>query len=308
MSQQPASFNKHADSENRDGQRTPFLAMWYQTRAALAELLIPVLAGLKVVWLIAFSPTRFFKAELEGSKKLTKLRSPFDVIWRALTPEERTPLDGAKFLFFGILTAVLAGFGFDNTNRLSGMVDQLGARDWLTQQIPALAQAALRLRLFSENETVQAIQAFLDRDLIAGLIEFIATLFITMLFAYLFRLVAGRQISATSSYSFWLYMTGMRFFTTALTFVFFMIFSLPVINLPQFTPELVFLIVEYGWLILWFYVLPLIILPRIFQDLTVRRTLLALLVTHGVFMVIGWLFRAGFTTLILFWSTLFARF
>jgi hypothetical protein len=48
--------------------------------------------------------------------------------------------------------------------------------------------------------------------------------------------------------------------------------------------------------------------PRLYQQLTARRTLLALLVTHATFILISWLFRAGFTTIILFWSSLTARF
>jgi len=282
--------------------------MWYQTWAVLADLVIPILAGLKVVWLIAVSPTKFFRSLPEGTRNLASLRTPVDVIWRALTTEERAPLDAGKFLFFGILTAALAGFGFDNTNRLSGMLAQTGALNELTQQIPGLTEVTLRLRILSEDETIVAIQAFFDGDIIAAIIEFIATLFILMLFAYLFRLIAGRQISATDSYSFWLYLTGMQYFTTAITFVFFKVFSLPAVDLPQFTPEFFFLVVEYGWLILWLYALPLIILPRLYQTLTVRRTLIALLVTHGLFLLIGWLFRAGFTSLILFWSSIAARF
>ena len=106
MTTQPAPANNHT---HRDDQHTPLLAMWYQTRTALADFGIPVLAGLKVVWLIAFSPTRFFQAYLDGDQELAALRSPFDALWRALTPEDREPLDAAKFLLFAILTGRLFG-------------------------------------------------------------------------------------------------------------------------------------------------------------------------------------------------------
>lgn len=301
------SFSAHSDDTH-----TPLLAMWYQARTALADLTIPVLAGLKVVWLILLTPLRFFRAYMLGTKDLASLRTPFDVFWRTLTPEDRVPLDAAKFLLFGILTAALAGFGFDNTNRLSGLLSQTNALgsglDTLAQQNAVLADALLRLRAFWQNETVQAIQAFLDRELIAAIVEMFVTLFVTMLFAYLFRVVARSKVSARGLYTFWLYMTGMQFFTTGITFLIFSIVSLPAFGLAELTPELIFLILENGLLIVWQYLLPLFVLPRIFPALTVRRTLLALLVTHGIFILADWLLRAGFTTIILFLSALTARF
>ncbi len=303
MTRQENAAREENPTTPRDDQHTPLLAMWYQTRAALADLSIPVFAGWKVVWLITFAPLSFFDAYLNGTQRPSQLRSPFDVLWRALSPKERKPLDAAKFLLFGILTAALAGFGFDNSNRVTGMLTQLGLQDDILQSFPGLADVSLSLRNLATNETMQAIQAFFDRDLISAIIELIATLFVTMLFAYLFRLVVGRKLSATASYSFWLYMTGMQFFTTGITFFFFKLFSLPAINLPRLTPEIFYLALEYGWLLLWLYVLPLLILPRLYPTLTVRRTLLALLVTHAVFVIAGWLLRAGFTSVVLLWST-----
>lgn len=312
MAKRPTEAMIQSQSAHSDDTHTPLLAMWYQARSALADLTIPVLAGLKVVWLILLTPLRFFRAYLLGTKDLAALRTPIDVLWRTLSPDERVPLDAAKFLLFGILTAALAGFGFDNANRLSGLLAQTNVLesglDGLAQQSAVLAEALLRLRTFWENATVQAIQAFFDREIIAAIVELIVTLFVTMLFAYLFRLVARSKVSAQGLYAFWLYMTGMQYFTTGITFIVFSIFSLPAFGLPALTPKIIFLALENGLLLVWQYLLPLFILPRIFPVLTLRRTLTALLVTHGVFILADWLLRAGFTTIILFLSTLTARF
>ncbi len=312
MAKRPTEAMIQSQSAHSDDIHTPLLAMWYQARTALADLTIPVLAGLKVVWLILLTPLRFFRAYLLGTKDLAALRTPIDILWRTLSPEERVPLDAAKFLLFGILTAALAGFGFDNANRVSGLLAQTNVLnnglDALAQQNAVVAEALLRLQTFWQNATVQAIQAFFDRELIAAFVELLVTLFMTMLFAYLFRLIARSKVSARGLYAFWLYMTGMQFFTTGITFILFGIVSLPAFGLPELTPELIFLILENGLLIVWQYLLPLFVLPRIFPTLTVRRTLLALLVTHGIFILAGWLLRAGFTTIVLFLSTLMARF
>ncbi len=308
MTHQPIPPNNFVQSGHNDDEHTPLLAMWYQMRAALADFAIPVLAGLKAVWLIAFTPTKFFRAYLARTHNLTTLRTPFDFFWRTLTPEERLPLDAAKFLLFAILTAALAGFPFDNTNRISGLIKQSDVMtqglDTLEQQIPPLATITLRIDLFLQNETVLAIQEFFDQNLISAVIELFVTLLLTMLFAYLFRLLAGRGVTATGSYAFWLYMTGMQFFTTAITFVTFKFVSLPAFDLPLFTPQSIFVIIEYMWTLLWLYLLPLWVLPRIFPPLTRSRTLVALLITQAVFIGLNWLMNVGFATVLLFLSTL----
>ncbi len=134
------------------------------------------------------------------------------------------------------------------------------------------------------------------------------TLILTMLFAYLFRWVAGRGVTATGSYAFWLYMTGMQFFTTAITFVTFKFVSLPAFDLPPFMPQSIFVIVEYVWTLLWLYLLPLWVLPRIFPPLSRRRTLGALLITHAVFIGLNWVMRVGFGTVLLLLSSLVENF
>ena len=311
MTQQPIPHN-FDQSEHSDDEHIPLLAMWYQTRSALADFAIPVLAGLKVVWLIAFTPTKYFRAYLSHTQHLTALRTPIDFFWRTFTPEERLPLDAAKFLLFAILTAALAGFPFDNTNRISGLIEESDIMSQglavLQQQIPALADVTARIDLFLQNETVLAIQEFFDQNLISAVIELFVTLILTMLFAYLFRLLAGRGVTATGSYAFWLYMTGMQFFTKAITFVIFKFVSLPAFDLPSFMPQSIFVIVEYAWTLLWLYLLPLWVLPRIFPPLTRSRTLAALLITHAVFTGINWLMSVGFATVLLFLSSLMARF
>ena len=47
---------------------TPLLAVWYQARATIAEALVPVLAGLKTAWLLAFAARPFFHSRLGDEK------------------------------------------------------------------------------------------------------------------------------------------------------------------------------------------------------------------------------------------------
>jgi hypothetical protein len=103
-------------------------------------------------------------------------------------------------------------------------------------------------------------------------------------------------------------MTGMRFFTTAITFMAFKLFSLPAIGLPQLTPQIIFIAVEFAWSLLWMAAIPLLVMPRIAEGLTAWRTLGALLITHGIFMAAGWFAQAGFSTILLLWSSLMAPF
>ncbi|MEJ2747255.1 MAG: hypothetical protein P8183_04985 [Anaerolineae bacterium] len=131
-------------SERGDAEHTPFLAMVYQIRTAVADLIVPLVAGLMTVWLVVVTPSHFFKASFFQSRPLEKLRSPFLFLWPFLSKEERRPLDPAQFLLFGIFTAALAGFGFDHSNQLRGLLRETGVIDsllgYLSRQNATLGQ------------------------------------------------------------------------------------------------------------------------------------------------------------------------
>ena len=113
---QPQQLNAVAEAERDYKDHTPLLAMWYQTRAAVGEAIIPLLAGLKTAWLVVFVSRRFFRAEFnidsaQADRGTAQLFSPFDLIWRTFTKEARTPLGPAKLLIFAIVAMVLVEQG-----------------------------------------------------------------------------------------------------------------------------------------------------------------------------------------------------
>jgi hypothetical protein len=274
----------------------PLLAMWFQIRTVMAELIVPLLAGLKTLWLLIFASRPFFDAFFFKSRRLDRLHSPFGLLWRSLTPEAQMPLGPAQFLLFGIFTAALAGFAFDNSNRLSGLLSQLNVTDLVLQEVSsrsaAVGEIVQRVEGFFASPIVVRVQAILDQDLIAAVIELILTLLVMVLFAYIFYLLSGRVVSPTRSYAFWLYMTGLQFFTTAVTFLLFSLVGLFFPDLPQ-VPDILFWISETGLQVWWFYLFPLLILPRLFPRLTRSRVVFSSLLTHAILSGLGWIITSG---------------
>jgi hypothetical protein len=270
--------------------------MWFQIRTVIAELFVPLLGGMKTLWLLVFAPHAYFDAFFFKSRRLDRLHSPFGLIWRSLTNEAQMPLGPAQFLLFGIFTAALAGFGFDNSNRLSGLLTELNitnlALDQLSSRSDALAEIIERIQSFFASSLVMTAQNFLDQDIIAAVIELILTLLVMVLFAYIFYLLSGRVLSPTRSYAFWLYMTGLQFFTTAVTFLLFSVVGFFLPDLPQI-PDILFWLSETGLQIWWFYLFPLVILPRLFPRLTRVRVVVASLLTHAILSGLGWIITSG---------------
>ncbi len=294
-------FSRKPRTPREDAEYTPLVAIWYQTRTALAELIIPLLAGLKTMWLLFVAPVRFFEVAFQRTRPLESLRSPFDPFWRTLTSEERTPLDPAHFLLFGIFAAVLANFEFDNSNRLLGLLGDgesgfLGtAIAALSNLIPSQSGRLAAIQAFFEGELFSQLQTFIDPTLTAVITELILNLILIVIFAYLFYLLSGRRISATNSYAFWLYIAGIQFVTTAVSRLLFNFISLPTFNLPQITPDLIFVIIETGLLILWYYLYPAYVLPRVFPSaITRKQVLITALLGRGILAVAGWLIFGGF--------------
>lgn len=290
------------------GEHTPFLAIWQQTRDALADLLVPLLASLKTVWLLTVTPVHFFRALQEDKQQTHRLRTPVDVFWRTLSAEPRQPLDPAHFLLFAILTAALAGFEFDNSNRLIGLFRRTGllqaALDSLGGQNQALAAAIGNVEAFLASPLAQFGRSLLDMELIAAFFEMLVTLFLVMIFAYLFRLLAGRGVTAGVSYSFWLYMTGLQFLTTAVSVILVRLSALPALRPTSLSPELFFWLLENSLFLLWQIVLPALVLPRLFRALSARRVLLSAAAIHAGFAVAGWLLTAGFFAALALWQQL----
>jgi hypothetical protein len=279
-----------------DEDHMPLVAMWFQIRTVIAELFVPLLGGMKTLWLLVFAPHAYFDAFFFKSRRLDRLHSPFGLIWRSLTNEAQMPLGPAQFLLFGIFTAALAGFGFDNSNRLSGLLTELNitnlALDQLSSRSDALAEIIERIQSFFASSLVMTAQNFLDQDIIAAVIELILTLLVMVLFAYIFYLLSGRVLSPTRSYAFWLYMTGLQFFTTAVTFLLFSLIGFFLPDLPQI-PDILFWLSETGLQIWWFYLFPLVILPRLFPRLTRVRVVVASLLTHAILSGLGWIITSG---------------
>ena len=291
-----------------DSNHTPFLAMIYQIRTAVADLAIPLLAGLATVWLLIIRPRAFFNAYFFHTKPLESLRSPLTVFWRALSSEERRPLDPAQFLLFGIFAAALAGFNFDNSNKLTGLLRETGVTEalltGLASRSASLGQLINAGRRFWQSGLMVALQSFLDQAIIAAILELIINLFVTALFAYLFFLLVRRQMSATHSYIFWLYMRGLLFFTTAVSSIFFSIVSLSFLGLPEVAPDLLFWLLESGSRLLWLFLFPALILPRLIDGLTGRRVLVASLIGQVILASLNWLFLGGAVTVLAFLSAL----
>jgi hypothetical protein len=300
-------FSRRPRIPLEDAEHTPLLAMWYQTRTALAELIIPLLAGLKTLWLLFFSPVRFFEVAFRRARPLESLRSPIDPFWRTLTPEERRPLDPAHFLLFGIFAAALANFQFDNSNRLSGLLSdgESGLFSTVTAALsnllPALSGRLEDIQAFLQGTFFAQLRTFIDPSLTAVIAELITNLLLLLIFTYLFYLLIRRRIPAVYSYAFWLYAAGAQFVTTAVSHFFFAFISLPTFNLPQITPDIIFVIVETGLLILWQYLYPAFILPRVFPgSISGKEVLIAAILGRGILAIAGWLIFGGFVLIATF--------
>ncbi len=283
--------------ERGDADHTPFLAMLYQIRTAVADLIVPLLAGLMTVWLVVVTPSHFFKASFFHSRPLEKLRSPFLFLWPFLSKEERRPLDPSQFLLFGIFTAALAGFGFDNSNQLRGLLRETGVTEsllsYLSQQNATLGQIVASIQRVLQSGPVVALQTFMDQALIAAIWELIVNLFVMAVFAYIFYLLVRRNLSPRHSYSFWLYMRGMQYFTTAVSTLFLSFFSLSFLGLPEVAPDVLFWLFETGLRLVWLFLFPAIVLPRLFPELTSKRILGASLVGNIILAGAGWLLASG---------------
>jgi hypothetical protein len=304
-------FAKHKPPPRpADAARFPMLALWFQIRSALADVITPLLAGLKTVFLLIFTPFYFFRAYFFGERPLERLHSPFGPLWRSLSDQPQKPLDPAQFLLFAILTAALAGFNFDNSNRLTGLLQETGVVERglaeLSDLSPAASDLVNRIQTFLQTPLVVSLRAFFDQSLIAAIVELFVNLLVLIVFAYLFWLFSGRHVSVGNSYVFWLYMAGLQFFTTAVTSLFFSIVSLDVFNLPPQAPAVIFWLSDTGLRLLWQYVLPAIILPRLFPPLTAGRVLLAALIGRGILALIGWLIAGGLLAILAFAATLTA--
>jgi hypothetical protein len=288
-----------------DAQHTPLLAMWYQTRTALSELIIPLLAGLKTLWLLFIAPVRFFGVAFHQNRPLESLFSPFDPFWRTLTPEARRPLDPAHFLLFGVLAADLAGFTFDNSNRLTGLLGdgETGLLNViltaLARLMPALNRRFADIEAFLQSELFAKLKAFIDTSLLVVIGELIINLVVLVVFAYLVYVLMRGRIPAAYSYAFWLYAAGLQFVTTGVSQLFFTFFSLPTFTLPQITPELIFVAVEWALLILWQFLYPAYVLPRVFPGtISAKQVLIASLLGRAVLALAGWLIFGGLVLLL----------
>lgn len=299
--------NQHIDPLDDD--HVPLVAMWFQIRTAIADLFVPLLAGMKTLWLLIFTPHTYFDAFFFKTRRLDTLHSPFGLIWRSLTNNRQMPLGPAQFLLFGIFAAALSGFGFDNSNRLSGLLRELKVTDLVLEQLSnrsaILAEVIGRVQHFLTSPVVVKGQNFFDQDIIAAIIELVLTLLVMVIFAYIFYLLSGRRLSATCSYAFWLYMTGLQFFTTAVTFLLFSLVGFLLTDLPQI-PDILFWLSETGLQIWWFYLFPLIMLPRLFPKLTKVRVVTASLLTHAILSSLGWIITTGIFIAITLISTMMA--
>ena len=283
--------------ERGDADHTPLLAMLYQIRTAVADLIVPLLAGLMTVWLIVVTPSHFFNTSFFHSRPLEKLRSPFLFLWPFLSKEERRPLDSSQFLLFGIFAAVLAGFEFDNSNQLRGLLRETGVTEsllgYFSQQNATLGQIIASIQRILQSGPVVALQTFMDQALIAAIWELIVNLFITAVFAYIFYLLVRRKMPPRHSYSFWLYMRGMQFFTTAVSTLFLSFFSLSFLGLPEVAPDVLFWLFETGLRLVWVFLFPALVLPRLFPEISVKRILGASLVGNIILSSGGWLLSTG---------------
>lgn len=280
---------------------TPLVAIWYQTREAIADLIIPVLAGLKTLWLLLAAPRVFFHAVFFRERPLAKLHSPLGPFWRTLTKEPQEPLKAAQFLLFGILTAAMGGYQFDNSNRFVGFLGQQGVTadllERLTAQSATVAGVVEAVANFRANPLVVAVQSFLDQQLVQALAELLLTLLTTLVFAYVFFLLIRRTVSPKYLYTFWLFVTGLQFFSTGIVSAASRVLGMGFMGLPELVPAGLLWLGDSGFRILWFYLFPALILPRLFEGLTALRTVAASLLTQMVMVGLGWLFTTGLFTL-----------
>ena len=289
-------------------ERSPFLLIWRQSREAIADLLVPLLAGLKTVWLLLISPTRFFRTWFFDRAAAPRLHSPFGLLWRTLSASPQLPLEPHQFLLFGIFTAALAGFGFDNSNRITGFLANAGAGNILLEQLqqaaPSLANIITRVQAFTSSPTYSTLSQFVDSSIGSALLELLVNLYITMFFALLFWLLVRGRVPANQSYSFWLYLAGLQYFTTGVSSIFYLIFSL---GLSADVSTFLFWLLETALFVIWQFLLPMIILPRLYPSLKAGTVLLACLLGRGLLMGIGW-FIAGFGyTLLALLASLFTN-
>ena len=299
-------FSRKPTTRREDSEHAPLVAMWFQARTALAELIIPLLAGMKTVWLLLFAPVRFFEVAFHRTRPLESLRSPFDPFWRTLTHEERKPLDPAHFLLFGIFAAVLANFEFGNSNRWLSLLGDSDSEAGLLSTVttasrelaPSQSARLEAIQAFFQTEFFTQLASFIDPSMTAIIIELFINLILIVIFAYLFYIFSGRKISATHSYSFWLYIAGIQFVTTAASRLLFTFISLPAFDLAQLTPDRIFVAIEMGLLILWYYLYPAYALPRIFPDIINRKqVIISAILGRAIMAFAGWLIFGGFVLL-----------
>jgi hypothetical protein len=288
-------------------ERSPFLLIWRQSRDALAELIVPLLAGLKTVWLLLIQPTHFFRTWFFERAAAHRLHSPFGLLWRSLTAAPQLPLEPHQFLLFGIFTAAMAGFGFDNSNRFTGFLSEAGAgmilREQVQQVAPAMGDVLARVQTFTASPTYTTLSQFVDSSLVSAVLEMVITLYITMLFALLFWLLLRGRVAANQSYSFWLYLTGLQYFTTGISSIFHLLFSL---GLSEDVSTFLFWLLETSLMVIWQFILPMIILPRLYPGLRGRTVLFACLVGRGLLWGLGWFIAAFGYTLLALLAALFA--
>ncbi|MBP8002962.1 MAG: hypothetical protein KA314_11465 [Chloroflexi bacterium] len=270
-------------------ERSPFLLIWRQSREAIAEMLVPLLAGLKTVWLLLITPTNFFRTWFFERAAAARLHSPFGLLWRSLTSEPQLPLQPHQFLLFGIFTAALAGFGFDNSNRFTGFLANAGLGDIVLAQTQSLAPTAanliVRLQTFAQTPTYTTLSQFVDGSIVSAVLELVLNLYITMAFALLFWLIVRGRVPANHSYSFWLYMTGLQYFTTGISSIFYLLFSL---GLSEEISTFLFWLLETALFVIWQIFLPMIVLPRLYPAVRGRTVLLAALLGRGLLFGLGW--------------------
>jgi hypothetical protein len=284
--------------ETNDSDRFPLWAMWLQIRTALAELLVPVLAGWKTLWLVLVTPKTFFEAYCFHTKPIENLYTPFDPLWRGVSAEERKPLEPAQFVLFGIVMAALAGFKFDNSNQLGGLLSRInevyGVWNNLAQRPDNLGNLARQVNEVLASPYFVWAQQFSDQEILSAVWELIVTLFVLVFFAYLFRLVAGwRSISSANSYIFWLYMAGGQFVTTAVSTLFFSVVSLSALGLPEIAPDVFFWVLEMGLALGWQLFLPAWVLPRLFPGLTIKSVVWGVIIGRVLLKALGWLIGGG---------------
>ena len=288
----------------------PLQEMWRHMLRVLADLITPLLDGLKTIWLLWVTPTSFFKRMFRQSELSGTGHKAPDTKGKQRDTEGKY-LESAQFLLFGIGAATLANFEFDNSNRLIGLLGNgessllNTAVTALSNLIPSLSGRLHSLQAFFQGDFFAQLQTFTDPSLTAAITELIVNLLLLLVFTYLFFLLIGRTISTEFIYPFWLYVVGLQFVTTAVSRLLFNFISLPTFNLPPIAPELFFFIIESGLFILWYFLYPAWVLPNVFPNCVTRqRVLVASLLGRGIMAVAGWLIFGGFVLIATFFSTL----